>query len=159
MSLIDSPSLDRRAFLTGAAVTAGAGALSVASADEAGAITQTRRRQIYYTARTKQGRPYVYGAAGPNAFDCSGLTQWAHKQYGLALPRSAAQQFRATRYIARSTVTLGDLLFIGNWTHASHVGFYVPLNGLNYIFHAPRPGRTVSLDRIWTWRYTTRRAF
>ncbi|SNC60372.1 Cell wall-associated hydrolase, NlpC family [Kytococcus aerolatus] len=161
MSMIDvnTPALDRRALLTGAAATAGAGALALGTASEANAITQYTRRAIYRKARAKEGLPYVYGAEGPYAFDCSGLTQWAHKQYGLALPRTAAQQYRATRSIYRSSATLGDLLFIGNWSHASHVGFYVPWNGRHYIYHAPRPGRRLSCDRIWTWRYKTRRAF
>ncbi|WP_462417439.1 C40 family peptidase [Kytococcus sp. Marseille-QA3725] len=149
--------VNRRSLLVGSAAAAGAGALTVGSATGASAMTQSRRRSIYRKARTQEGKPYVYGADGPSSYDCSGLVQWAHKAYGVSLPRSAASQYRAARKISRRYATLGDMLFVGDWNYASHVGFYVPWNGRHYIYHAPRPGRRLSCDRIWTWRYTTRR--
>lgn len=150
----------RRSVLTGTAAAAvGAAAVTVGGATGASALTRTSRRNIYRTARTQEGKPYVYGANGPSAYDCSGLVQWAYKRHGITLPRSAATQYRRASGISRRNATLGDMLFIGNYSYASHVGFYVPWNGRNYIFHAPRPGRRVVCDRIWTWRYTTRRFY
>lgn len=151
--------VNRRTLLTGAAATAGAATLAVGAAPKAEAMTQAFRRSIYRTARTQEGKPYVYGSEGPSAYDCSGLVQWAHRQHGVYLPRSAATQFRRATAISRRYATLGDMLFVGNWNHASHVGFYVPWAGRDYIYHAPRPGRRLVCERIWTWRYTTRRFY
>lgn len=151
--------VSRRSVVTGAAAAAGAATLAVGTATQASALTQTKRRYAYKTARTREGYPYVYGATGPYAFDCSGLTKWAYAKHGITLPRSAAQQYRRATGISRYSATLGDMLFVGDYSYASHVGFYVPWNGVNYIFHAPRPGRKVSVDRIWTWRYATRRFY
>lgn len=151
--------VNRRTMLTGAAAAAGATALTVGGASDAHAMTQAFRRSIYRTARTREGCRYVYGAEGPYAFDCSGLVQWAHARHGITLPRTAATQYRRARAISKRYATLGDMLFVGNYNHASHVGFYVPWKGRDYIFHAPRPGRRLVCDRIWTWRYTTRRFY
>ena len=101
--------VNRRTMLTGAAAAAGATALTVGGASDANAMTQSFRRSIYRTARTREGYRYEWGAEGPYSFDCSGLVQWAHARHGITLPRSAATQYRRARAISKRYATLGDI--------------------------------------------------
>jgi cell wall-associated NlpC family hydrolase len=82
------------------------------------------------------GKKYVWGAAGPNTFDCSGLTMMAWKAAGVNLPHNAAQQWSKVRHISRSQLQPGDLVF---YNGLGHVGIYI---GDNMIIHAPN-SRTV----------------
>lgn len=80
-------------------------------------------------ARSRIGAPYVWGAQGPDAFDCSGLVLWVYSQLGLQVPRTAQQQFEWAVPIEPSQLQPGDLVFYEN-TYASpdritHVGIYV----------------------------------
>src|SRR5688572_31668506 len=77
-------------------------------------------------AATLIGRPYVWGAEGPNAFDCSGLTQYVYQEFGIHLPRRAIDQARSGEP-AGSRLQRGDLLFFSTDTRQSvvtHVGLY-----------------------------------
>lgn len=94
--------------------------------------------------KTQLGTYYVYGGSTPRGFDCSGLTQFAFAKAGATLPRTAAQQRRATRVV--TTPRVGDLVFIGGRT-PYHVGIYV---GNNRMLHSPRPGKAVQVATIWT---------
>ncbi len=72
------------------------------------------------------GRPYVWGAEGPNAFDCSGLMQYVHQEFGVKLPRRAIDQSRVGNAAGRR-LQRGDLLFFANDSRKSlvtHVGVY-----------------------------------
>lgn len=82
---------------------------------------------LYDVARSKLGDRYVYGATGPNRFDCSGYTQYCFKQAThKVLPRVAEAQYRAYPKIAARNAKPGDLVFFGtNTGHISHVGIYV----------------------------------
>ena len=73
------------------------------------------------------GKPYVFGAEGPNAFDCSGLVQWAFKRCGKNLPRTAEEQFRVGTPVPRNQLQPGDLVFFANTYKPgiSHVGIYI----------------------------------
>ncbi|WP_349372217.1 C40 family peptidase [Streptomyces sp. G-G2] len=104
-------------------------------------------------AASKQGAPYAYGAAGPKIFDCSGLTLYAFRKAGRKLPRTAEQQYKSTRHIPRTERTPGDLVFFPSGDTMGHVGIYA---GDDRIWHAPRPGTRVRLERIWRGdaRYT-----
>jgi len=80
-------------------------------------------------ARSKLGAPYVFGATGPDAFDCSGLMLWVYSQLGLDIPRTAQQQFEWAVPIDPSQLQPGDFLFYEG-TYATsdritHVGMYV----------------------------------
>ena len=91
------------------------------------------------------GKSYVFGAAGPNTYDCSGLTQKAWQQVGVYLPHNAAAQRRSMPYVDRDELQIGDLIFIYSDLH--HVAIYV---GDGKAVHAPRSGdvvRMVSVDR------------
>jgi cell wall-associated NlpC family hydrolase len=86
------------------------------------------------------GDNYVWGAAGPIRWDCSGLTMRAFEQAGVRLPHSSRAQYNYGRSIARSNLLPGDLVFFG--TPISHVGIYI---GKGKMVHAPRPGARVQI--------------
>lgn len=101
-------------------------------------------------AASKKGSPYQWGATGPNRFDCSGLTLYSFKQAGRKLPRTAAAQYGSTRHVSAATRRVGDLVFFHSGSSASsvyHVGIYA---GGGKIWHAPKTGARVRLERIWT---------
>jgi cell wall-associated NlpC family hydrolase len=89
------------------------------------------------------GKPYRYGAEGPNSFDCSGLTSWAFQQAGITLPRSSSQQARVGTPVSRDELRPGDLLFF--YQPVSHVGIYV---GKNMMINAPQTGDVVKYSDI-----------
>lgn len=111
-------------------------------------------------AEAQRGDPYVYGAAGPNAFDCSGLTSYSYKHANRWLPRTSDQQWRYARHISKSNLRKGDLMFFLNGGNVYHVGIFVGRsNGRAMILHASRPGTPVKIDPVWTgdWRAGTLR--
>ncbi|HEX7353359.1 MAG TPA: NlpC/P60 family protein [Mycobacteriales bacterium] len=76
-------------------------------------------------AETQMGKPYVYGGAGPNAYDCSGLTMRAFQQAGISLPHSAAGQYGYGTHVSASQLQPGDLVFYREDGTIGHVGIYV----------------------------------
>ena len=97
-------------------------------------------------AESQIGVPYVWGGESPGTgFDCSGLTQWAWRQAGVDLPRTAAAQYDAIPHIPLSDLQPGDLLFWGDGG-ISHVGMYV---GGGDIINAPETGELVRVQAIW----------
>jgi cell wall-associated NlpC family hydrolase len=89
-------------------------------------------------AQAQVGDPYVFGAMGPDAFDCSGLTSAAWKSVGITLPRTSQAQFGAGSPVSRSELALGDLVFF--YSGISHVGLYA---GNGMVLHASKPGSPV----------------
>jgi len=104
-------------------------------------------RQALYVAASKQGAPYQWGASGPNRFDCSGLTLYSFKRAGKQLPRTAAGQYNTTRHISPTARRPGDLVFFHSAWGIYHVGIYA---GHSRIWHAPKSGSRVRLEKIWT---------
>lgn len=106
-------------------------------------------RAVEY-ALAQQGKDYVFGAEGPDTFDCSGLVQAAYGQAGVKLPRTARPQWRATTPVSTEDLLAGDLIFFGtdrsNWDSIYHVGVYV---GRGEMMHAPMPGDVLKLAPIW----------
>ncbi|MFF4603325.1 C40 family peptidase [Streptomyces sp. NPDC001339] len=98
-------------------------------------------------AASKQGSPYEYGAQGPHSFDCSGLTLYSYKRAGRDLPRSAAAQYGHTRHVSAPSRKRGDLVFFSSGSGIYHVGIYA---GGGQIWHAPKTGAVVRLDKIWS---------
>jgi cell wall-associated NlpC family hydrolase len=94
-------------------------------------------------ARSVLGSPYVWGATGPNAFDCSGLMVYAYRQAGVALPRTSQEQMNAGRHVPLDEIRPGDLVIYR--ADASHVAMYV---GGGMVIHAPYPGARVRYDPI-----------
>jgi cell wall-associated NlpC family hydrolase len=129
--------------------------ISVLAAAPADAHRTERERRIHHgleVAIRQKGDPYSYGAAGPRAFDCSGLTMFAYHKAGLYLPRSSDGQARYARHIPKKKLRRGDFVFF----HSSgggvyHVAIYLGRHhGHRYILHAPHSGTVVQRDRIWT---------
>ncbi len=112
--------------------------------------SSARGQQIVNAARAQMGKPYVYGAAGPGSFDCSGLTMYAHRAAGISLPRTAGGQQAGGRAIAKSAAQPGDVVAIGGY----HVGIYV---GGGQMIDAPKSGDHVRQRAIWTSSYVIKR--
>ncbi|WP_265565450.1 C40 family peptidase [Streptomyces hygroscopicus] len=89
------------------------------------------------------GKPYVWGAQGPDSFDCSGLTSQAWAAASHPIPRTSQEQWRQLPHVGIEDIRPGDLVIY--FDDASHVGMYA---GNGSIVHAPRPGRTVTLAPI-----------
>jgi cell wall-associated NlpC family hydrolase len=89
-------------------------------------------------AKSQLGKPYRYASAGPNAYDCSGLTSAAWSKVGVSLPRTSQSQIGVGRSVSKSELQPGDLVFY--YSGISHVGLYA---GNGQIVHAPRPGKSV----------------
>ena len=107
-------------------------------------------RAVLEAAETRIGAPYRYGGSGPDAFDCSGLVAYAHRQAGIAVPRTAAEQFSKATPVKRRELRPGDLVFFRlSGRDVGHVGIYV---GDDRFVHAPQSGghvRLASLEDEW----------
>jgi cell wall-associated NlpC family hydrolase len=98
------------------------------------------------------GDPYVWAAAGPNAWDCSGLTMQAWRRAGVRLPHYSVAQYEQTKRISEDELRPGDLIF---WSETPgdpgtifHVAMYL---GGGRMVHAPRTGRPVTIDSVYYW--------
>ncbi|WP_059009030.1 C40 family peptidase [Streptomyces specialis] len=94
-------------------------------------------------AAGKIGAPYVWGATGPGAFDCSGLTSWAYAQAGVSLPRTSQSQAGIGTRVGLNELAPGDLVFY--YDGLTHVGLYA---GNGQILHAPSSGSFVRYDSV-----------
>jgi cell wall-associated NlpC family hydrolase len=102
-------------------------------------------------ARAQRGKPYRYGAQGPNSFDCSGLVRYVMKGIGVkGLPRTSQALARRAHRISKANRRPGDLVFFTSGGHVYHVGIYA---GGGKIWHSPGTGRTVRKVKIWTSSY------
>ena len=100
-------------------------------------------------ALAQVGDAYVYGAAGPNAFDCSGLTMMAWAQAGVGLPHSSSAQQGSGSPVSSSNLQPGDLVFY--YSPVSHVGIYI---GGGKIVHAANPGTGVTVAGVFSMPYS-----
>jgi len=126
----------------------GGGSTSTTTTDSSGpgAVTGSGRGATALAfARKQLGKPYSFGAAGPGAFDCSGLTSAAWKAAGVTLPRTSQTQIHAGKPVAKSDLQAGDLVFFYSSTAPTHVALYV---GNGIILHAPRPGKSVEYTKM-----------
>ena len=102
--------------------------------------------KILETAYTKLGSPYVWGATGPNSFDCSGFTSWVYRQHGISLSRTAQSQSQGGTAVERSDLQPGDLVFFGSSSgRITHVGIYV---GDGKMVHSPQTGDVVKISPL-----------
>lgn len=97
-------------------------------------------------ARAQLGKPYQWGGAGPDSFDCSGLTMMAWAQAGVYFPHLAQDQYNMTQRISISQALPGDLIFFGTPDNVYHVGLYI---GNGQMIDAPETGQTVSIQSIY----------
>ncbi|MFE6716426.1 NlpC/P60 family protein [Streptomyces albidoflavus] len=103
-----------------------------------------KAEKVIAFARAQMGKPYVWGAAGPDSFDCSGLTQAAWKTAGISLPRTTWDQVGVGQKVSVDTAQPGDLVFF--YDDISHVGIYI---GGGEMIHAPKPGANVRVESIY----------
>jgi len=97
--------------------------------------------QAAAAAMSQRGKPYVWGAEGPNSYDCSGLTLWAYRQVGVSLPHSSRAQYGYGKSVAYGAWQPGDLLFYGSSPGSiHHVAMYV---GDGMLVHASTSGTPV----------------
>jgi peptidoglycan DL-endopeptidase CwlO len=105
---------------------------------------------VLAAARTRLGDPYVWGATGPDSFDCSGLTQWAYAHAGIQLPRVAADQWNAGPHVELADLLPGDLLFwatdLSNPATIHHVALYI---GGGMMIAAPHTGDVVKIEPVY----------
>ncbi|MGL4914145.1 MAG: C40 family peptidase, partial [Romboutsia sp.] len=101
------------------------------------------RDAVVNLAKQQIGKPYVWGAEGPNSFDCSGLTYYVYKNAaGVTLPRTSREQSTFGTTVSRSNLQPGDLVFSSTdgSGNVSHVGIYI---GNGEMIHSPKPGDVV----------------
>ncbi len=132
---------------SGGGVAPGTGA---STGQPGSALTTTQLIAMLKAAVSRAGLPYVWGAAGPNSFDCSGLVQWSFAQAGIVMPRVAADQARTGPAVSVSQLQPGDLLFYHTDPTApdyvSHVAIYL---GKGLEIQAPEPGQDVQIVPLW----------
>lgn len=107
------------------------------------APTRAPRSEVVSIAKRYLGAPYVWGADGPNSFDCSGFTMFVYRQVGVQLPRVSRDQINAGERVRREDLQPGDLVFFGSPIH--HVGIYV---GGGMMIHSPRTGDVVKISAL-----------
>ncbi|ENY8421233.1 NlpC/P60 family protein, partial [Clostridioides difficile] len=103
-------------------------------------------------AKSKLGCKYVWGAEGPNTFDCSGFTQWCYKQVGIKIPRTVATQSKAGKAVDlkdRSKWKAGDLLCRVGGGNSNHVMMYI---GNGKMIHSPQTGDVVKIQSVDSYR-------
>jgi len=130
----------------GTAGTVSAGGTAGAGTVTSAAVPTSALDTMLSAAMSRRGMPYVWGAAGPSAFDCSGLVQWSFAQAGIVMPRVAADQALAGPAVPVSQLEPGDLLFYHTDPTApqyiSHVAIYL---GNGWMIQAPEPGLDVEV--------------
>jgi cell wall-associated NlpC family hydrolase len=98
---------------------------------------------VISAALAQVGAPYVWGASGPNGFDCSGLTSFAYSAIGVSLPHSSRSQSQMGHAVSRSELQPGDLVYF--YSPVSHVGIYI---GNGMMVHARTFGQPVAVTSV-----------
>lgn len=130
--------------------------ITLSGAGSAHAVIEPRKGKIAHAlevARNQKGDPYVYGADGPNSFDCSGLVQFAYGKAGIRVPRASGDQARYFhRLKAKKNMRPGDLMAFYGSGGIYHVGLWTGRwqDGRRLILHASRSGTPVKVDPVWT---------
>ena len=108
---------------------------------QASTQSSSTAQTVVNAAKSHIGKPYVWGATGPNAYDCSGLVQYAYSQAGKNIGRTTYQQAGAGQHVSVSQAQAGDILMWGDYHDAIYVGN-------NQYVHAPQPGQNVTQATI-----------
>jgi cell wall-associated NlpC family hydrolase len=150
---------ERQAAADAAARQQAAQALPAATADSSSASSSadasvvdipasssSRGREALQWALSQIGKPYVWAGAGPDSYDCSGLTMWAFAHVGISLPHSAAGQYGYGTHIPVSQLQPGDLVFYSEGGYIGHVGIYY---GNGQMVDAPNSGSYVGIHGLY----------
>ncbi|MGL6106160.1 C40 family peptidase [Romboutsia sp.] len=107
----------------------------------------SKSKKIVDLAYKQIGKPYSWGASGPKAFDCSGLTSYVYKNAsGITLPRTSKQQATVGKTVSKKNLKPGDLVFFSSTGRGiTHVGLYI---GNSKMIHSPKPGQNIRIDSI-----------
>ncbi|WP_405963474.1 NlpC/P60 family protein [Streptomyces sp. NBC_00723] len=122
--------------------TSGSGSGSGSGSEDPSYATKAEKALAF--ARAQIGKPYVWGATGPDSYDCSGLTQAVWKAAGVTLPRTTYDQVNAGTTVPLADARPGDLIFF--YDDVSHVGVYI---GNGMMIHAPKPGAYVREESVF----------
>lgn len=106
-------------------------------------------------AKNFLGKPYVWGAEGPHAFDCSGLTLYVYRKIGINLPHYTGSQAEYGKLVKRNELMPGDLIFFNTTGNLAHVGMYV---GNGKFIHASSGGHRVIISDLSGSYYSSRYA-
>jgi len=115
-----------------------------------GAPTAAAARAVAF-AQTQLGKPYVFGAAGPDSWDCSGLIMVAYRQSGITLPHSTFAMIAIGKNVTNKTLLPGDLIF----PHAAHVQLYIGGGQEIEAYDTGFPVRIAAVSKIWQARRVT----
>nr|WP_269205670.1 C40 family peptidase [Clostridium botulinum] len=113
------------------------------SRGNAGSSSSCSGNAVVAYASSFQGAPYLWGATGPNSFDCSGFTSYVYAHFGVGIPRTSGAQSGFGTSVSRDSLQPGDLVFFGSPVH--HVGIYV---GNGCYIHAPKTGDVVKISSL-----------
>ncbi|MGY0018140.1 NlpC/P60 family protein [Streptomyces sp. cg35] len=127
----------------GSGTSSGSGSGSSGSSGSSSTYAAKAAKALAF-AKSQEGKPYVWGATGPDSYDCSGLTQAAWKAAGISLPRTTWDQVEVGTTVPLSDIQPGDLVFF--YDDISHVGLYL---GDGMMIHAPKPGAYVREESIY----------
>ncbi|MEU9735759.1 NlpC/P60 family protein [Streptomyces sp. NPDC048002] len=127
---------------SGSSGSTGTSAGESASASDSSYAAKAEKALAF--ARAQIGKPYVWGATGPDSYDCSGLTQGAWNAAGISLPRTTYDQVNAGTTVSLASAQPGDLVFF--YDDVTHVGIYI---GNGMMIHAPKPGAYVREESIY----------
>jgi cell wall-associated NlpC family hydrolase len=114
------------------------------------AVRAKFNRLVIKRAAAQRGKPYRWGAAGPRAFDCSGLVTYVMKGVGVKLPRTSSAMSKKVKGVAKAHKRKGDLVFFVSHGRVYHVAIYA---GNGKIWHSPGSGRSVTKAKLWTTSY------
>jgi cell wall-associated NlpC family hydrolase len=124
------------------------------AADTSGAAyvtaVDTFGTNVVNEASRHAGKPYQWGAVGPDRFDCSGFTMYVFSRFGKSLPHNSGMQYNSVRHIAKADKKVGDLIFTYNSNGIHHVAIYA---GNGYIWHSPHSGAVVNKSQMWSSSY------
>jgi cell wall-associated NlpC family hydrolase len=147
-TLVTAPLL---AFAILAAASAFAPATDASAATQPSASRQQKVLHAASIALQQLGDPYRYGATGPNAFDCSGLTKYSYAKAGIKLPRTASAQSKRAHHIPKRNLRRGDLMFFTDGGGVYHAAMFLKWQkGRAIMVHSPGSGEHVRRDHPWT---------
>lgn len=131
--------------------------VNTTTTQEAANTTNSRRQEIVNFAKKYLGCKYVYGASGPNTFDCSGFTMYVLKNFGVTLSHSATAQSKVGTYVAKENLIPGDLVFFTDYETGSgigHCGIYI--GDGNFIHASSGTGYCVKISTLTSGSYLKR---
>ncbi len=114
----------------------------------------SKGQAVVELAKQHLGKAYVYGATGPNNFDCSGLVYYVYRSMGVTLNRVADDQMKNGTYVSKENLQPGDIVGFANSSgYVNHVGIYA---GNGMMIHSPQTGDVVKFESIVTGNYANR---